>query len=275
MANLPVGTSLATPSDTVAGLFIDQADETGYAIRAHGAFTPPATAGLFQVGCLFTNVAATGNIVYQQTGTVASPTWSLIETASSGFTLPLAETDATTTTGTSFGLTQNLVTSGNGLVQTLTGLTTGAGHTITAAAATLTTGSYFRANDGSVNVFRVAANGHLVSAQTTVPTIVATTPNGITAAVVSAGGTDTAGIITTTGTQDGSGDTVLDVSFNKAYGVAPKVVLTPVNAAGSKSSDTTFLSAYVSATAVGGFTITIPEDAAALATPSFAYIVIG
>jgi hypothetical protein len=275
MANLPVGTSLATPSDTVSGLFIDQADETGLAIRAHGAFTPDSTAGIYQVGCLFTNTASTGNVVYQMTGTTASPTWAALENASSGFSLPLAETDGTSTTGNSLALTASTLTTGNGLIETASATTTGTVIAAVAAAGTLTTGSYFRANDGAANVFRVAANGHLVSAQTTIPTITPTTPNGITAAAIAAGSTDTAGVITTTGTQDGSGDTVLDVTFNKAYGVAPKVVLQALNASASKAAATTLLTAYVSATATGGFTITVPEDASAGATPSWAYMVIG
>lgn len=156
-----------------------------------------------------------------------------------------------------------------------TATVTGLGHQVIAAAATLTIGRYYSANDGALEVFGVGANGHLHTAQTTAPTIVVTTQNGITAAAITAGASDTCGIITTTGTNNAGGATVLDVTFNKTYTTAPKsVILTPRNAAAAKAAATSLALPFISATSATGFTITIPSDASAGATPSYAFLVV-
>lgn len=237
---------------------------------------PTATAGKFIPGATIQHAIDGG--VYQNTGSTASPVWSLMETSASGFTLPVAETDSTTTTGTSFLTTMAAITTGIARRIVASLMTTGIGHQVVAAIAVLTTGRYYSANNGATEVWGIGLNGHMISTVSAAPpTIAVTTPNGISAAAITAGGTDMVGVITTTGTQDGSGDTVLDVTFGKTYTVPPKfVMLSPANAAGAKTSPTTLLRAYVSARSATGFTITIPEDTGTpLATPSFMYNVIG
>lgn len=156
-----------------------------------------------------------------------------------------------------------------GLVQVSgTGLTTGVGLKVTAAAATLTTGFYFAANDGALNTFTIGANGHLTSNQTTAPTIAVTTQNGITAAAITAGSTDTCGTITTTGTNNNGGNTVLTITFNKTYTVAPKaVIVTEVN------NSAGIASIFVTTTATT-FVLNIVASASSGATPSWTYTVI-
>lgn len=364
------------------------------------AGAPAATAGVYRPAAIIQNIAS--GIAYINTGTTASPVWASLETSASGFSLPVAETDATTITGTSFALTFSTLTSGigenligpgatllvggkirqvnlgaattgtadnivgtgvytgltgvriltmnaatvglidvlsatgltSGILQQLTGgganmsaggivqnivmgaATVGAGQIITttgvytgvgvrrvvansatagvidmmsgtgitsgiisqaiAAQVTMTTGRYYSANDGANEVFGIGANGHIHStASADGPAIAVSTPNGISAAALTAGATDTCGVITTTGTQDGSGDTVLQVTFGKTYTTAPKAVLLfPLNSSGSKVSTTTLVRPYISARSATTFDITIPEDSAAGATPSFCYVVI-
>lgn len=150
-----------------------------------------------------------------------------------------------------------------------TGLTTGKGLLITATAATLTTGRYISLNDSGLEVFGIGANGHIHTAQTTAPTIVVTTQNGITAAAITAGASDTCGIITTTGTSTAA--TVLDVTFGKTYTTAPKYVhISPVNAAAAQPNT----GYYVSAISATGFTITVAAGGTYAATPSWRYVVI-
>ena len=236
---------------------------------------PAATAGKFIPSATVQN--AISGLVYQNTGSTAAPVWSIMENSTSGFTLPLSETDSTTTTGVSFAQIVSALTTGIARKITASLMTTGIGHQVVAAIAVLTTGRYYSANDGTQEVWGVGLNGHMIStASAAVPTIAVTTANGITAAAITAGGTDTCGVITTTGKQDSSGDTVLDVTFGKTYTTAPKYVqLSPANAAGAKVTATTLLSAYVSARSATGFTITIPEDTGTpLVTPSFMYFVI-
>ena len=156
------------------------------------------------------------------------------------------------------------------------GLTTGVGILVNATAATLTTGRYISVNDAATEVFGVGANGHIHSTVSAVPpTIAVTTANGISAAAITAGGTDTCGIITTVGTNNNGGDTVLTVTFGKTYTNPPKAVLiTPVNASAAKVATTALTSGWVSATSATTFVMHIPADAAAAATPSYNYFVI-
>ena len=107
--------------------------------------------------------------------------------------------------------------------------------------------------------------------QTTKPTIAVGTQNGVTAAAVSNGSTDTAGIITTTGTS-AAGDTVFTVTFEEAYAVAPVVQIQPLNEAAAQNADDAGSGAYVSSTTTGTFVVTIPG--ASGATPSWSYLAI-
>ncbi len=236
------------------------------------AGAPAADVGRYVPGAIVQNLVT--GLVYRMSGTTASPAW---EDMQSGFTLPFSDTDSSTTIGVGFALAFSALTTGVAERTSAPLATTGILSQMIAAAAVLTTGRYYSANDGATEVWGIGANGHMHSTvSANPPTIAVTTPNGISAAAITAGGTDTCGVITTTGTQDGSGDTVLDITFGKTYTVAPKfVMLSPANAAGAKTTATTLLRAYVSARSATGFTIVIPEDTGTpLATPSFMYFVI-
>lgn len=161
-------------------------------------------------------------------------------------------------------------TAGNILRVDVTGLTTGTAIKVKGTAATLTTGFYFAANDASLNVFTVGANGHLTSNQTTAPTVASTVAQGITAAAVTAGSSDTCGQITTTGTQNNTADSTITITFNKTYTTAPKsVILTPANNAASNP-----LVPYVSSITATTFVVGFPKTASGQATPAFYYQVI-
>lgn len=163
----------------------------------------------------------------------------------------------------------NSATTGSVSVISGTGLTTGKALILNATAATLTTGRYISANNASIEVFGIGAEGHIHTAQSVAPTIVVTSQAGITAAAVTAGASDTCGIITTTGTSTGA--TILDVTYNKTYATAPKMVLiAPANAAASMPNT----SYYVSAISATGFTITVAAGGTYAATPSWRYLTI-
>ncbi len=175
----------------------------------------------------------------------------------------------TGTTGV-LSVTANSATTGSVAIINSTGLTSGKTLVLNNTAATLTTGRYLSANDAAGEVFGIGANGHIHSTVgATAPTIAVTSQVGITAAAITAGGSDTCGTITTTGTSTGA--TILDVTFNKTYTTAPKmVVLTPANAAASMPNTSYFVSA-ISATT---FTITVAAGGTYAATPSFRYLVV-
>lgn len=168
-------------------------------------------------------------------------------------------------------LTANSATTGTLAVVSGTGLTTGIGIKVVATAATLTTGFYFAANDGAVNVLTIGANGHITSNQTTAPTIAVTTQNGITAAAVTAGSSDGAGQFTTTGTSTGS--TVITITFNKTFTVAPKTVdVMPTNASAAAPNSQAY--APVANITATSFQVLIPPGGTYAATPSYAWNVI-
>ncbi len=106
-------------------------------------------------------------------------------------------------------------------------------------------------------------NGHIRSEQTTAPTIAVTTQNGITASAVTAGSTDTKGNITTTGTNNGT-NTVLTITFNTAYTIAPTVMANAANASAQACQS------FVSSTTTT-FVLTFSGGGA---TPSFNYFII-
>lgn len=188
--------------------------------------------------------------------------------ATAGSGIDIVTTGVYTDTTGLLNITAASATTGTLAVVSGAGLTTGTGLSIIGTAATLSTGFYLAANDGALNVFTVGANGHLTSNQTTAPTIAVTTQNGITAAAITAGSTDTCGTITTTGTNNNGGNTVLTVTFNKTYTVAPKfVVISEVNnSAGIASIFTT--------TTATTFVLNIIASASSGATPSWAYMVV-
>lgn len=205
------------------------------------------------------NMAIGGNVINANMGAATAGTGILVQTSGvyTGTTGVFNITASSATTG----VVQNIIASG---------ITSGIALRVGATAATLTTGRYVSFNDNATEVFGVGANGHLHSTVSAVPpTIAVTTQNGITAAAITAGGSDTCGIITTTGTSTDS--TVLDVTFGKTYTTAPKgVILVPANGAAAMPNTGYFVSA-VSAT---GFTITVATGGTYAATPSFRYVVI-
>lgn len=152
------------------------------------------------------------------------------------------------------------------------GLTSGILYLATAAVATLTTGRYYSANDGATEVWGIGANGHIHSkVSASAPSCAITAAHGITAATITAGSTDTCGIITTTGTQDNTTDSTFTITFGKTYTTAPKsITLTGANAAGSIGSSLPYI-VSISATAV---VIGVTKSAAAGATPSWYYQII-
>lgn len=108
-------------------------------------------------------------------------------------------------------------------------------------------------------------DGHIRSEQTTAPAIAVSTANGITAAALSSGSTDTKGTITTTGDNNGT-NTVITVTYNKVYTVAPVVVVSASNASGQAYT-------FFASSGTNNFTVNL-RDAGTNATPSFNYIVI-
>lgn len=191
--------------------------------------------------------------------------------STSGVAVVITSTGVMTTTAGLLTLAGASATTASGLLRiTGTGITSGILAQLNATAATLTTGRYISMNDAAGEVFGIGANGHIHSTVgATPPTIAVTNQAGITAAAITAGGSDTCGTITTTGTSTGA--TVLDVTFNKTYTTAPKmVVLTPANAAACMPNTAYFVSA-ISATT---FTITVAAGGTYAATPSFRYLVV-
>lgn len=204
-----------------------------------------------------TSMTSAGNLINASLGAA---------TAGSG--IDIITTGVYTDTTGLLSITGNSATTGSLSVINGTGLTTGKGLVINATAATLSTGFYVAANDGALNVLTIGSNGHITSNQTTAPTIVVTTQAGITAAAITAGSTDVCGTITTTGTS--TGGTILTITFNKTYTVAPKAVfIQAANAAGGGINT----DPIVTQTATT-FVLTIPSGGTYAATPSWTYLVI-
>lgn len=190
--------------------------------------------------------------------------------STAGTAVVVTSTGIMTTTAGLLTLTGNSATTASGLLRVNgLGLTTGLGMQINATAATLTTGRYISANDAALEVFGIGANGHIHNTQTTAPTIAVTQQNGVTAAAITAGSSDVCGAITTTGTNNNGGTTILTITFNKTYTTAPKsVTIAGANASGS------LIWPYVSSITATTFVITVPASASSGATPSWYYQVI-
>ena len=109
-------------------------------------------------------------------------------------------------------------------------------------------------------------NAHFKSTQTNAPTIAMTTCVG--AEAVPAGATDSAGSFTT-GNLTTGGTCALTLTFNKAYGAAPKsVVISP------SSSTAPAKNAYVSSTTTTTFVVTFQAAAGTSETDSYYYWVV-
>lgn len=162
-------TNFPTPLNSTCNLLLG--DASGYAIQASCTGTPPTTANFFQHGCLMyqTDTSTGSGAVYQNIGSIAIPSWSLLDTASASFELPVAATDSTTTTGTSFAMTQNAVTTGNGMTQSLNGLTTGKGHSITHTTSVISGGGTLL-NLSSTGIDTTTTSGALLNLSSTAST---------------------------------------------------------------------------------------------------------
>ncbi len=232
-------------------------------------------------GVMESGLITTKAVIFTNAASCDLPTGTTLN----GVTLAsIANVTSTATSGASFSVTNTGVYAGVGMNQvianslttgvanlvSITSATTGIGITVKATQATLTTGRYFSANNASVEVFGIGLNGHIISTVSAdAPTIAVTTQNGITAAAITAGGTDTCGIITTTGTSTDS--TLLTITFGKTYTTAPKaVLLSPVNAAAAMPNS----GYYVSSVSATAFQITVVTGGTYAATPSWRYLVI-
>jgi hypothetical protein len=200
--------------------------------------------------------------------------------------------DSVITIGNSLG-TETLTLQGNGITHTVAGSASAPSDTIkTSINSTIafriqnSNGDTLLNADTSNSTIKVSGttstfaifqldNAHFRSTQTNAPTIgtptnCATSPS----AAVTSGSTDAAGSFTVTVGSGGSQttcDTV--VTFNKAYGAAPKsVLLSPTKAVGSA---TAVLPAQVNATSTTTFTVQIaPNTAANSGVYSYYYWVI-
>ena len=141
------------------------------------------------------------------------------------------------------------------------------GFTLTTQSMTTAGAKLFVLNNATNERFSVDKDGHIVtyghlkSTQTTAPTIGTPANCGTSpSSAVTANSTDTAGSITiNTGTGSPTTcDTV--VTFNRAYGTAPKAIIIS-----GKNANTELSDVYVSATATTTFTIAAP---AASVSPS-------
>jgi hypothetical protein len=125
---------------------------------------------------------------------------------------------------------------------------------------------------GTTTTFATFAlsEAHFKSTQTTKPTIGTPSTCGTTpTAAVTNSSTDSAGSITITEGSGTAGLCSVVVSFNKAYGAAPKsIILTPKDANGSTAR------AYVSAAATGSFTVTFGATIAVSTAANYYYWVV-
>jgi|KNS12BottometaT_FD_k123_82991_1 hypothetical protein len=258
------GTDYFADKNSTVKVALTDALDNAVLAKCTVANMPSGVAG-YAVSCVA--MATDSGALYLNTGSVSSATFTLMDTAATSLQLPEASTDASTATGVSLALTQNLVTTGKGLTQSLSIMNTGLGHEITATAATLTTGRYYSANDGALEVFGIGANGHIHTLQTTAP-VMTTNSTGLSATAIVSGSTDVAGSFTTTGTPESG--TVLTLTFHKTYTTAPKaVVISPANAAGGGINTMPIVT-----TTATTIVFTWPGSGVYAATPSISYQVI-
>jgi hypothetical protein len=95
----PVGTNFFTPLPGSTHTSIAFVDQNGLAMSATCDTTPETQANVYQKGCILQRTDTGG--VYQNTGTSASPTWTLNQTA----TGPTGLTGPTGPTGPATGVT--------------------------------------------------------------------------------------------------------------------------------------------------------------------------
>ena len=240
----------------------------GLTVVTSGAYTGTGlatiTAGAMTTGIGISVISTTG----LTSGSLIRATSSTAGLLATNGAISFVATGNFTTTTVGF-VDISSTTSTAGIVARIlgTGLTTGVALKVQAVAATLTTGRYISVSDGTTEVFGVGLNGHLISTQTTAPTI-GTNSTGISACAITAGSTDTCGTITTTGTPQSG--TVLTITFNGTYTTAPKFVTVEAANAAAGGINTPPIVTQTATT----FVLTWPAGGVYAATPSFTYFVV-
>ena len=148
------------------GVQVALTDIDGNAVLSRGtvANLPSAVAGYAVSGVY---QATDSGALYLNTGTVASATFTLMDTASTSLQLPEAATDASTTSGTSLALTMNTVNTGIGMSIALNGLTSGEGVLLSHTTAVIADGgSMLRVTSSSIDTGGTT-NGTLLDLKST------------------------------------------------------------------------------------------------------------
>ncbi len=197
-------------SPAIGAIQVALGDNLGDAvfIKCTAAALPSAIAG-YAVGCIA--MATDTGVTYSNTGSRTSCTFTASSSASV-LTLPSAFTDSTTTTGASFQITANSITSGKAINLVLGGLTSGTGVLATASTANFTTsGALFKgdmvaatAGNGIVIVTTGAYTGTglatlTAGAMTTGVGLQVTSTTGLTSGSLIRATTSTAGALATNG----------------------------------------------------------------------------
>lgn len=207
----PSGTSFSTPA--VSATRVSLTDASGYALFGDCTGSPDTTASIYQHGCIIisSDTGTGANGVYQNTGSIAVPSWSLFDTGTS-FSLPTSATDSTSTTGDSFLLTESSLTTGNGIrvLGTTANFTTG-GVLVKADMAAATAGNAF---------FGVTTGAY--------------TGTGLLKLTAASGTTGTLALLTGGGAALTSAANLVDIVMGAATaGTALRIVTTGVYATGS------------------------------------------
>lgn len=95
--DMAAGTGLGAAISAATTVYLTDASNLAVFVATDGE--PETTANVFAVGCLALDT--TNGAIYQNTGTSASPTWSINASAATGVTGPTGATGATGPTGPS------------------------------------------------------------------------------------------------------------------------------------------------------------------------------
>ena len=247
--NRDEGTTLATPAQEVANLWIRETDVNGFVLSAYCTGTPPTTANKFQAGCeMIRTDGSSSNVWYVNTGTIASPSWTSLGSIPPG-DIPLASADLLV--GSSGGVAAPVALSGDATITNAGVITVGAGA-ITDAKAASTSAIGPGLMRMAHAIYSFAVDGGAVSTITPVSTaaipqyavIIGGTINSTTA--VTSGGSATVAV----GTSAGSSTT----SILGATGKASFTTDALINSAATLASP-------VKMSAAGNITITVATAA--------------
>ena len=135
------GTNFYTPISATCWIALTEAENATLGVQramlAKCLGTPPTTANTFEHGCLMTQTDSSGAALYENTGTFASPTWTLVGTSAPG---TLALTNTHILVGNASNLATDVALSGDATLANTGALTVAAGAITTAkiAAANVT-----------------------------------------------------------------------------------------------------------------------------------------